>query len=144
MFANFSNVCFECWHLAITSGFVLSRVITLLAIVLLYAGRYDQQLLANGVGEIGMTSLDTFPHLFKVDLLSIDAHRHPYIERLGIMYMMKLRHGRNFGNRAGSTWRLLFVTALMPWLRKYRILEEEEKEDDLSDKGSWNFLNKKK
>lgn len=134
MFANFSNVCFECWHLVITSGFVLSRVIKLLAIVLLYAGRYDQQLLANGVGEIGMKSLDTFPHLFKVDLLSIDAHRHPYIERLGMMYMMKLRHGRNFGNRAGSTWRLLFVTALMPWLRKYRISEEEEKEDDLSDK----------
>ncbi len=91
-----------------------------------------------------MKSLDNFPHLFKVDLLSIDAHRHPYIERLGMMYMMKLRHGRNFGNRAGSTWRLLFVAALMPWLRKYRISQEEEKEDDLVTERSWNFLRKKK
>ena len=37
--------------------------------------------------------------------------------------MMKLRHGDNFGRVSGSIWRLLFVFALMPWLRKYRIIE---------------------
>ena len=34
---------------------------------------------------------------------------------------MKLRYGDEFGRSSGSTWRLLFVFALMPWLRRYRI-----------------------
>jgi hypothetical protein len=37
------------------------------------------------------------------------------------MYLLKLRYGNHFGNRGGSTWRLLFVYALMPWMHKYRI-----------------------
>ena len=46
---------------------------------------------------------------------------------------MKLKHGKNFANRQGSTWRMLFVFALMPWMRRYRIQEEkeEEKENEL-------------
>ena len=35
------------------------------------------------------------------------------------MYMLKLRH-KSFGNSAGTCWRLLFIYALMPWMRKYR------------------------
>lgn len=35
--------------------------------------------------------------------------------------MMKLRYGERFGNRAGSTWRLIFVYSLFPWLAPYRI-----------------------
>jgi len=68
---------------------------------------------------------DTFPTIFRQDLLATDAHRHPYIERLGLMFMMKLRHGEKFANQAGSIWRLIFVMALMPWLRKYRIFNAE-------------------
>lgn len=37
------------------------------------------------------------------------------------MYMMKLRYGDDFGNRANSLWRVLFVLCLMPWMRKYRL-----------------------
>jgi septal ring factor EnvC (AmiA/AmiB activator) len=37
------------------------------------------------------------------------------------MYMMKLRHGDRFGDAVGTSWRLLFVYALFPWIRKYRI-----------------------
>ena len=34
---------------------------------------------------------------------------------------MKLKHGSKFANQQGSTWRIIFVLALMPWLRRYRI-----------------------
>lgn len=74
-----------------------------------------------GVGEVGPVKMDKFPSVFVQDLLSTDAHRHPYIERLGIIFLMKLRHGKSFAVRAGSMWRLLFVIALMPYLRKNRI-----------------------
>jgi hypothetical protein len=39
---------------------------------------------------------------------------------------MKLRYARNFGKRAGTCWRLIFVYALMPWLHKYRILSRPD------------------
>ena len=43
---------------------------------------------------------------------------------------MKLRHGGNFGKTSGSMWRLLFVVALMPWLKKYRIQDELNLDDE--------------
>ena len=52
---------------------------------------------------------------------------------MGVMYLMKLRYGEHFGNRAGSTWRLIFVYALMPWLNKYRILREGKAEDAITE-----------
>jgi len=90
--------------------------------VILFIGRVDRPLLADDL------TLDSYPHVFRQAVLASDAHRHPYIERLGMMYLMKLKHGDKFGKRSSSTWRLLFVFALMPWLRKYRIRDESEKE----------------
>jgi hypothetical protein len=52
---------------------------------------------------------------------ALAAHRHPYIEMLGICYLMKLRYRESFGSKAGAAWRLLFVYALLPWMHKYRI-----------------------
>jgi len=50
-----------------------------------------------------------------------DAHRHPYLDTLGYLYMMQLRfRDGGFMKRACSAWRLIFVQALMPWLHKYR------------------------
>jgi hypothetical protein len=71
--------------------------------------------------------LDHYHMVHLQDILSHEAHRHPYIEMLGVIYMMKLRHGEQFGNRAGSCWRLIFVHALLPWLQTHRILARPEK-----------------
>jgi hypothetical protein len=38
-----------------------------------------------------------------------------------MMYLMKLHHGSDFGTRAGAYWRMLFVLALMPWMKDYRV-----------------------
>lgn len=54
------------------------------------------------------------------------------MERLGVLYMLKLCYGDDFANQAGSTWRLLLVMSLMPWLRRYRI---NELEDELPEEG---------
>ena len=72
-----------------------------------------------------------------MDILQHEAHRHPYIETLGVMYLLKLRHGNNFCTLAGSCRRLIFVYVLMPWLSKYRatrrpqvVAEDDETSND--------------
>lgn len=100
----------------------------------LFVGRIDTPFLADGVGRLlGSVELDNYPNIMLKDILSHEAHRHPYIELLGVMYLMKLRYGKNFGQRAGSTWRLIFVCALFPFLNKYRILEKNELPDEVED-----------
>ena len=100
---------------------MLVRMAKLLAVSAFYIGRLDTPLFAPGVGMMGPMALDGHPIQFRKDLLLHDAHRHPYMERLGVIYLLKLRHGEHFGNRAGGQWRLIFVMALMPWLRRYRL-----------------------
>lgn len=129
LLCNCAMIGFECWNLAITSSYILARAAKLIVASIIYVGRFDTPILADGVGDV----LDPYPFIFRTDLLMTEAHRHPYMERLGLMYMMKLRHHDNFAKQAGSIWRLLFIFALMPWLRKYRIgntefTEEQRKE----------------
>ena len=119
--ANITALALECANLALSIGFVLLRIIKLLLTAALYVGRIDTPFLAPGVGQLGGFELDNYPRIFVKDVLAQEAHRHPYIETLGVMYLMKLRYGDHFGKRAGSAWRLVFVYALMPWLNTYRI-----------------------
>jgi len=140
---NFMNTVLECWNIGISSGFMLIRSCQLFLLTACYLGRLDTPFLSSGVGVVNNIALDSYPNAFRKDLLSHDAHRHPYLERLGTMYMMKLRYGGEFGKRSGSCWRVLFVLCLMPWMRKYRLrtissidgLEEEieQVESDLNE-----------
>ena len=93
----------------------------LLLVTSFYVGRLDTPLFAPGVGMIGPLTVDGHPVQFRKGLLLHDAHRHPYMERLGVIYLLKLKYGVHFANRAGGQWRLIFVMALMPWLRRYRL-----------------------
>lgn len=64
--------------------------------------------------------------MFSLSCLFLVQHRHPYIERLGFLYLMKLHHRNDFGTRVGAYWRLLFVLILMPWMRRYRFFPHDE------------------
>ncbi|KAL9190376.1 hypothetical protein ACHAXT_007587 [Thalassiosira profunda] len=116
---NLVGVILESWNLGLTTSYMIFRSIKLLAAATLFIGRVDVPFLSDHACFVGPLELDAYPLMFRKDLLSHEAHRHPYLERLGLMYMMKLRHD-DFGNKAGSCWRLLFVYALCPWMRKYR------------------------
>lgn len=108
---NFMHLVLECWNLGISSGFMLIRACELFFITACYLGRLDTPMLADGVGVLNTgivnnIAIDSYPIAFRKDLLSHDAHRHCYIERLGTMYMMKLKYGNEFGRRSGSCWRV--------------------------------------
>lgn len=109
-------------------GTALARAIKLILIAALYIGRVDTPLLAPGVG-VGPL-MDRYPFIFRQDILALEAHRHPYIDLIGKMYLLKLRHGDRFANRAGYCYRLIFAVALLPWLRKYRVIARPELGDN--------------
>jgi hypothetical protein len=124
--ANISLLALEWANFTLSVGFVFLRVIKLLLAAGLFIGRIDTPFLAPRVGKFGNFELDNYPTIYLKDLLSHEAHRHPYIEQLGVMYLMKLRYREDFGKRAGSCWRLIFVYALMPWMHQYRIRDRKE------------------
>jgi hypothetical protein len=107
---------------------MLLRFIKIMAVSAFYVGRLDTPLFAPGVGCFGPIVLDSHPIEFRKDLLIHEAHRHPYMERLAVIYLLKLRYGKEFAIRAGGQWRLIFVLALMPWLRRYRLEDSLEYE----------------
>ena len=111
--SNIMGVLLECWNLGLSPGFILGRTGQILGLGILYIGRMDTDFLAKGVASFGRVHLDTYSLTFRKDLLLHEAHRHPYIERLGVMYMLKLRYGKPFMTRAGRYWRILFTLALM-------------------------------
>ncbi|CAB9504800.1 expressed unknown protein [Seminavis robusta] len=124
--ANISILALEWGNFALSAGYILVRALKLLLASATFIGRVDTPFLAHNVGRIGPLELDNYPVVHMKEVLSHEAHRHPYIEQLGVIYLMKLRYANHFGKRAGTCWRLIFVYALMPWLQKYRILAREE------------------
>jgi len=122
---NFSSTAmFSTDRFVLTSAFILVRMFKILLISVASVGNIDRRLLAEGVGQIGSLEFDPYPTIHLRDLVAHEAHRHPYIEILGTVYLMKLRYSERFGSRSGSAWRLMFVYALLPWMHQYRIPDE--------------------
>ena len=125
---NVVILALECWGFGVTAGYLLVRVCKLLGVALFYVGRIDQVMLADDLlGDM----LDKYPINFRKDLLSHEAHRHPYIERLGVMYMMKLLldDKGEFCNVCGTSWRIMLLRSVMPWLFKRRVHLKSDMED---------------
>jgi len=131
--ANIAVLIRECGLVALTQGFVALRIAKLLLTTIVYVGRVDTPFLYTTAGQIGGFRIDSAPYMFQIDILQHEAHRHPYIEMLGAMYLSKLRHGNDFCNPAGSCWRLIFVYVLMPWLSKYRAVRRSPPPPELTD-----------
>mmetsp|Transcript_7578 Transcript_7578/g.10107 ORF Transcript_7578/g.10107 Transcript_7578/m.10107 type:complete len:1103 (-) Transcript_7578:474-3782(-) len=122
--SNILGAALEGYHIAIAYAYLVIRSLMLIGVAGMNVGRIDRPFFGSAVGTMGGFSLDKFPLIYRKDILLADAHRHPYIERLGLIYMMKLKLGERFAKKSGSMWRLLFVFSLMPWLRRYRITND--------------------
>ena len=127
---NVFFIVLEIWNIGLTLGFIGVRVVKLICISLVFIARVDTPILAPGVGRLGPIELDGLWFAFRKDVLIHEAHRHVYIERFGQLCLVKLRNPEACGSRAGAVWRLLFVLAVMPWLRKYRVLDDAVEEDE--------------
>lgn len=129
--ANIANLALECWYFGLGAGVAIFRLCQFLLAAAFWVGRIDEPFLAENVDVLGY-KFDYLPMYYRTELLSHEAHRHPYIERLGAMYLMRLRN-KNFGSDAGACWRQLFVVSLMPWLLQRRVFYEQRCIDSVTD-----------
>ena len=125
--ANLFSLFNECMNIGITIFTAVSRTLILILLSEFYVGRIDVPFVANGVGDLlnDKIMLEIYYKTYLASVLAVEAHRHPYMETLGAMYLMKLRYGKKFNNKVGIAWRTIFVTAMMPWLSKYRMRESQ-------------------
>lgn len=55
------------------------RMVKLMLVAASFIGRVNLNLLAPGVGRVGPLELDNYPIIHMKELLSHEAHRHPYM-----------------------------------------------------------------
>lgn len=129
--SNMASLALECWYIGIGGGILLGRLTQFLLAAAFWIGRIDVPFLADNVGLLGY-KFDYVPMFYIQDILVHEAHRHPYIERLGAMYLMRLAR-KDFVSKANNAWRQLFLLSLMPWLMRYRVHGKNRVEDSVSD-----------
>lgn len=90
------------------------RIGVVVARLCLAMGRLDVSFMHPDIGS------DAPADSFRREILVVESHNHPYLDRLSGLYLRRLRDGENFGSPAGQAWRTLFVMGLCPWMIKYR------------------------
>lgn len=117
--SNYNALAMECWQLGVGGGTLLSRLCQFLFAAAFWIGRIDVVFLDEDVSLFGY-SFDYVPINYRTELVVHEVHKHPWINRLGGMFLMRMKHGQDFSSVAGAKWRLLFTLSLFPWLARYR------------------------
>ena len=120
---NIGALALEAVMIGLGIFYAFTRVAKILVVTLLYISRVDTNLLSVDL-NVGPLQ-DHYPKYFRQQLLLHESHKHPWLEVLGKLYLMKFRHRENFISSAGYSYRLIFTLSLLPYLRKYRLQNRE-------------------
>lgn len=125
---NIGGLALETVTIGLGLFYAIARVAKILIASLLYISRIDTNLLSQDL-NVGPLN-DAYPRFFRQALLLQESHKHPWLEVLGKMYLMKIRYREKFVSSAGYSYRLVFALSLLPYLRKYRLTNREAGQGD--------------